>query len=70
MLDSLNINFGDQRKNSSVNRSLAALVDNDGPKGIASAESISKTYQREKYLRQLLIFDRKKVDERHAVNNF
>ena len=65
----MNINFDDQRKNSSVNRSLAALVDNGGPKKIASADSISKTYQREKYLRQLLIFDKKKDGEAQAVNH-
>ena len=70
ILDSLNINFDDQRKKSSVNRSLAALVDNGGPERISSADSVSKTYQKEKHLRQLLIFDKKKDGETQAVNDF
>jgi len=71
MLASLNLSGTDSEKKEKPSRSVAALVDDVTRKSsVGSSPTNAKIYQREKFLRQLHIFDNKKDEETQTFEEF
>jgi len=69
MAASLTLSGPDEKKDK-VSRVVSALVDIDGRHAVSEPPVNLKVYQREKYLRQLHIFDNKKDEENRMFDEF